>query len=203
MKLLFQGDSITDAKRNRSDIHDLGQGYPLYAAEEMKRLYPDQDFEFINLAYSGNHTLELVERLERDFIAVDPDIVSILIGINDVWTSYKHNRPIIPDAVFEDRYRQILSALKTRTHAKIMLLEPFLGPVENKVLMRWDLDNKIQIVRRLAREYADHYIPTDGLLAQAYVREDFLKFAADGVHPTPYGAEFLGKLYAREIKALL
>ena len=203
MKILFQGDSITDAKRDRTNIHDLGQGYPLYAAGYMRELYPDMEFEFIDLAYSGNHTLDLVNRLERDFIDIDPDIVSILIGINDVWTSYKHTYPIIPDAVFEERYRTVLSAIKERTHAKILILEPFLGPVEDKKLMRWDLDNKIQIVRKLAREYADLYIPTDGLLAQAYIHEDFLKFAEDGVHPTPYGAEFIGRIYAKEIGKLL
>ena len=85
VKLLFQGDSITDAGRNYGDFHDLGNGYPKYAAEYIKEKYSDIDFEFIDLGISGNQTKDLVERLQKDFIDIQPDIVSILIGINDVW----------------------------------------------------------------------------------------------------------------------
>ena len=82
MKILFQGDSITDAGRDRSDSHNLGDGYPKYAAEFIKKAHPDTEFEFINLGISGNQTKDLVERLEADFIDIQPDIVSILIGIS-------------------------------------------------------------------------------------------------------------------------
>ena len=85
MKILFQGDSITDAGRDRSDYHDLGEGYPKYAAEAIVSKYPDEDFEFINLGISGNQTADLVDRLQSDFIDIQPDFVSILIGINDTW----------------------------------------------------------------------------------------------------------------------
>ena len=85
MRILFQGDSITDAGRDRSDYHDLGEGYPKYAAEAIVSKYPDEDFEFINLGISGNQTADLVDRLQSDFIDIQPDFVSILIGINDTW----------------------------------------------------------------------------------------------------------------------
>ena len=85
MKILFQGDSITDAGRNRDDIHDLGHGYPLYAAKYLKERYPEIDFEFVDLGISGNQTKDLVERLQADFIDIQPDIVSIMIGVNDTW----------------------------------------------------------------------------------------------------------------------
>ena len=202
MKILFQGDSITDAGRNKADYHDLGNGYPKYAAAFIKENNPDVEFEFIDLGISGHQTKDLVARLDRDFIDIQPDIVSILIGINDVWHNAA-NKTWIPDNVFEERYRTILKAIKEKTNAKIMILEPFLIPCEDKQFFREDLDPKIQIIRRLAREYADVYIPTDGLLASAFIGDYPLTYAADGVHPTPTGAEFIGKLYADYAQKLI
>lgn len=202
IKLLFQGDSITDAGRNREDYHELGQGYPKYAAEILAKKYPEIDFEFINLGISGNQTIDLVNRLEQDFIEIQPDIVSILIGVNDVW-HHAEDRSFLTHEVFEERYRTVLEAIKTKTHAKIMMMEPFLIPVEDKLFFREDLAPKIEVVRKLAREYADSYLPTDGLLQSAFIGDDPLSFAADGVHPTAKGAAYIGGLYADYIAKLV
>lgn len=202
MKILFQGDSITDAGRNRDDIHDLGFGYPKYAADFLKKAFPDVDFEFVDLGISGNQTKDLVDRLESDFIDIQPDIVSIMIGVNDVW-HHAGDKSWIPAEVFEARYRTVLEKIKTQTKAKIMIIEPFLIPVADKEFFREDLDPKIQIIRRLAREYADVYLPTDGLLAAAFLGKEPTEFAADGVHPTDMGAEFIGKLYCEYVAPLI
>ncbi len=202
MKILFQGDSITDAGRNRDDIHDLGGGYPKYAANYMKEAFPDVDFEFVDLGISGNQTKDLVDRLESDFIDIQPDIVSIMIGINDVW-HHAGDKSWIPNEVFEARYRTVLEKIKTQTKAKIMIIEPFLVPVADKEFFREDLDPKIQIIRRLAREYADVYLPTDGHLAAAYLGKEPTEFASDGVHPTAMGADFIGKLYCEYVAPLI
>ena len=171
IKLLFQGDSITDAGRKREDIHDMGNGYPSYAAEILKTEYPDIQFEFINLGISGNQTKDLVARLDSDFIDIKPDIVSILIGINDVW-HHAEDKSWIDNDVFEERYRTVLTALKEKTDAKIMNLEPFLIPIEDKLFFREDLAPKIEIVRKLAREFADVNLPTHGLLQSAFIGDD-------------------------------
>lgn len=202
MKVLFQGDSITDAGRDRNDMHNLGNGYPKYAADFIKEKHPEIDFEFIDLGISGNQTKDLVARLQKDFLDINPDIVSILIGVNDTW-HHAAEKDWISDNLFEERYRTVLEAIKTETNAKIMILEPFLIPVADKLYFREDLDPKIQIIRKLAREYADVFVPTDGLLASAYIGNDPLSFAADGVHPTPKGAELIGKWYAEYIEKLL
>lgn len=202
IKLLFQGDSITDAGRSRENPHLLGGGYVRFAAEYLQKAYPQIEFEFINLGIGGNQTKDLVERLQSDFVDIQPDIVSILIGINDVW-HHADDRSWIPDEVFEERYRTVLQAIKDQTNAKIMMLEPFLIPVADKLYFREDLYKKIEIVRKLAREYAHVYMPTDGLLASAFVGEDPLSYAADGVHPTEKGAEFIGKLYCEYMKKII
>lgn len=202
IKLLFQGDSITDWGRSYEDPHLLGDGYVKYAAANLQQAYPQVDFEFINLGIGGNQTKSLVDRLERDFVDVRPDIVSILIGINDVW-HHAEDRSWIDDEVFEERYRTVLQAIKEKTSAKLMMLEPFLIPVEDKLYFREDLYKKIEIERKLAREYADVYLPTDGLLAAAYVGDEPTSFAADGVHPTDKGAQFIGKLYCEYMKKII
>ena len=201
VKLLFQGDSITDAGRDRENIHDLGRGYPSYAAEFLKAQNPDIEFEFIDLGISGNQTKDLVARLDKDFIDIQPDVVSIMIGINDVW--HYAGKEWLDTDLFEERFRTVLSALKEKTKAKIMIIEPFLIPGAGKDYFREDLWKKIEVVRKLAREYADVLLPTDGLLQAAFIGDDPLTYAADGVHPTAKGAEFIGKLYADYIKPLL
>ncbi len=202
IKLLFQGDSITDAGRSREDYHHLGDGYPKYAAQFLTEKYSEIDFEFINLGISGNQTKDLVERLQSDFIDINPDIVSILIGVNDTW-HHSSQKDWIPNDVFEERYRTVLKALKGKTNAKIMILEPFLIPVDDKLFFREDLTPKIEIIRKLAREYADVYIPTDGLLNAAFIGDEPTSYATDGVHPTAKGAEFIGRLYADYISQIV
>lgn len=202
MKILFQGDSITDWGRDRNDIHNLGNGYPKYAAKLLTERYPDIDFEFINLGISGNQTKDLVARLDTDFIDIQPDIVSILIGINDTW-HHAEQKDWIPNEIFEERYRTVLTAIKEKTNAKIMMMEPFLIPTEDKAFFREDLAPKIEIIRKLAREFADIYLPTDGLLASAFIGDDPLSYAADGVHPTAKGAEFIGMLYCEYISDII
>ncbi len=202
MKILFQGDSITDAGRDRTDYHNLGDGYPKYAAAGLQAAFPEVDFEFIDLGIGGNKVQDLVNRLESDFIDIQPDIVSILIGINDVWHR-ADDRSWLSDEAFEAQYRTVLSAIKERTNAKLLMLEPFLIPVPDKQVFWEDLPGKINIIRKLAREYADAYLALDGRLNEAFIGTEPTVFAADGVHPTEMGAAFIGKLYVEAISPLV
>lgn len=205
IKILFQGDSITDAGRDYSDYHDLGGGdpsYAKYAAKYISEKYKEIDFEFINLGISGNETKNLVERLQTDFVDINPDIISILVGINDVW-HYAYTGKWQPNDVFENSYRTMLETVKNKTHAKIMIMEPYLLPAEDKLFFREDLAPKIEIIRKLAREYADVYLPTDGLLQSALIGEDPSTFAEDGVHPEDKCADYLGKIYTKYISKLI
>ena len=203
IKLLFQGDSITDAfrKEGDTDCHTLGENYPKYAAQYIKEAYPDVEFEFINLGSGGSQTKNLVARLESDFVEIKPDIVSILIGINDVWAGVA-DRNWIPHEVFEANYRTVLEAMK-KIGAKIMLIEPFVFPHENTAVFREDLDFKIDIVRKLALEYADAYMPMDGIFYGQFMHEDSNSFTDDCIHPNAHGSEFIGRNYAEYIKPII
>ena len=204
MKILFQGDSITDAGRDKRNYHDLGPGYPKFAAEGIMRDFPDVDFEFVNLGISGNRTSQLFDRLYKDAIELQPDIISILIGINDIWHRYGSERIATTDAQFELNYTTILNELKAKTGAKIMILSPYLLDCEGKDDMREDLKRMLTIVRRLADEYADVYVPLDEYFDEALkVMPEPMYYSKDGVHPNGNGAAFIGKKYAEAIEAIL
>ena len=195
MKILFQGDSITDAGRDRNDPTNLGNGYPKYAAANIAARHPDVDFTFYDLGISGNRAENLRDRWQADCIAYDPDFVSILIGVNDTWHRAAEQN-WMPHEYFEECYRGILERLKKETSAKIIILEQFLLPVEDKESFHCDLDPKIQVTRKLAREYADVFIPLDGIFAEASLHVDPKLWAADGVHPTAAGAQLIADRYA-------
>lgn len=204
MKILFQGDSVTDAGRDRSDPADMGNGYPRYASAMIQDSFPDTEFEFINLGISGNRTEHLVERLDTDFIEVQPDIVSILIGVNDVWHHYSFEFVETTDNQFEANYRKVLDNLKSRTNARILMIQPFLletvDPAKQELCE--ELARKKAIVKRLADEYADAYLPLDEVL-HSEIEEKPAYYSADGVHPTPDGACYIGEAYLKAITPLI
>ena len=189
MKVLFQGDSITDAGRDYADPHHLGDGYPKYAAEAIRERFPDETFEFINLGISGNRTTDLLERWQKDCIAVQPDVLSILIGINDTWRRYDSNLPMTVEE-YEANYRRLVQDVKENTKAKLLLLEPFLLHADPaKECFREDLDPM--------------FLPLDGLLAAASVIEEPSHWSGDGVHPNEAGSRLIGRYYAEAFAAML
>ena len=202
MKILFQGDSITENGRDKSDPTNLGVGYPKYAAERIAAHHPDIDFTFYNLGISGNMTESLRDRWQTDCIDYDPDFVSILVGVNDTW-HHAESRDWLDNSLFEAQYRRVLSEIKEKTHARILIIEQFLLPVEDKAYFRADLNGKIDITRALAREFADYYIPLDGIMAKAAVDKGAYHWSDDGVHPNKNGAEFIGRIYADAISEML
>lgn len=200
--ILFQGDSITDAGRDRENPADLGPGYPHYAAQMLREKYPQAEFNFVNRGISGDRTENLIERWEKDTIEVNPDIISILIGVNDTWHHYAL-KDYVTSEYFEGNYRWLLDALKTKTKAKILMMEPFLLPGEFSDDFYEDLFPKILLIRKLAREYADAYLPLDGLFAQAQIGHTVKDWTLEGIHPNAAGSEFLARHYVDAISPLI
>ena len=203
IRLLFQGDSITDAGRDKRNWHDLGPGYPKYAAKLLSEANPQIEFEFINLGISGNRTDQLFDRLYPDAIALQPDVISILIGINDIWHRCAPNYIATTDDQIELNYREILKYLKAKTDAKIVILSPYVLDAEDKKDMKNSLHSVLPIIRNLANEFADAYISLDELFDEAMKSQPEPKYySADGVHPNENGARFIGECYAREVNKL-
>ena len=204
MRILFQGDSITDAGRDKRNYYDLGPGYPSFVGEQIKLTHPELDCEFINLGISGNRTSQLFDRLYTDAIALAPDVISILIGINDLWHRYDAGRIATTDAQFELNYICILERIKRETNAKIIILSPYLLDAEITAYLRPDLDNILPIVERLAEKYADAYVPLDSLFCDAMRTQPApLYFSADGVHPNENGARFIARHYVEALEKII
>ncbi|MBQ8173961.1 MAG: SGNH/GDSL hydrolase family protein [Clostridia bacterium] len=204
MKILFQGDSITDAGRDKRNYHDMGSGYPRYVAEQLADMFPEVKFEFINQGISGNRTCQLFDRLYRDAISFEPDMISVLIGVNDIWHRYAEERIETFDEQIETNYRAILTRLRKQTNAKIVILAPYLLDCDKVDHMREELVSVLNIVRKLADEFADAYIPLDLLFEEAMeTQPEPLYYSGDGVHPNKNGAAFIGRHLADAFASLL
>lgn len=201
--VLFQGDSVTDAGRSYEDDSNLGWGYPMLISSWFTALYPEKQVKFINRGVSGNRVVDLQSRWDRDCIDVKPDVVTILIGINDCWRKYDSNDPTSAEK-FEAGYRDLLTQIKEKlSGAKIILMEPFVLPIpEDRADWRVDLDPKIHVARKLAREFDATLVPLDGIFAQAAAKAPLATWAADGVHPTQAGHALISEAWLKAVKAL-
>ena len=204
VRIVFQGDSITDAGRDKRNYHDMGFGYPKFAAEYLKNANPDIEFDFINFGISGNRTGQLFDRFYTDALAFEPDVISILIGINDIWYRYMDARVATTDAQIALNYRCILERIKRESNAKIVMLAPFVLDAPDKDMLREDIKTLLPIVRELAEEFADAYIPLDEYFAAALkTQPEPLYYSADGVHPNDNGRMFIAKYYEEAVTKLL
>jgi lysophospholipase L1-like esterase len=194
MRILFQGDSITDGGRTGKDSNgDMGTSYAFLTAGRLMSRHPDLNLTVINRGISGDRTKDLSDRWTRDCIELKPDIVSILIGINNTWRKYDRN-DATPADVFYKEYRSILERTKKETSAQIVICEPFVLPYpDDRKVWREDLDPKIDACRSLAREFAAVYVPYDGIFAAASLRAPMAYWAHDGVHPTPAGHALMSR----------
>ena len=193
--ILFTGDSITDCGRNRMDPDSLGMGYVQLIAEHLKLEASELKLKFRNTGVSGDRSLDLRERWSEDCIDLQPDWVSILIGVNDMWRRYKHDDPN-PAEIFEQTCRELLNRIKEETTARMILCSPFLLHVDESISgMREDLDPKIYILKTLANEFDAIWIDFDAAFVAAQLRHIPSYWAEDGVHPTPAGHALMAETW--------
>jgi lysophospholipase L1-like esterase len=197
--ILFQGDSVTDAGRNYEDPASLGTGYPLLVAARLLATRPDLGLRFRNRGISGNRTADLLGRWDEDCLSHKPDVLSILIGINNVWRRYDSADPTDPQT-FRDEYTRLLSDAREGGVREILILEPFLLPVpDDRRAWREDLDPKITICRDLASEFKATYVPLDGIFNAAAAKTGPAYWAADGVHPSAAGHGLIAESWIEAI----
>jgi len=198
LRILFQGDSVTDEERDRSDPHHLGKGHAKFTAELLREHYGERkEFEFINLGISGNKSEDLYERWQEDCIALKPDIVCFMVGINDVWHCYNHGLDITPEQ-YGENCEKMFVALQEKTDARLVVMEPFLLDNPEKPF-RERLDPNIDKIRALSFKYADEYVPLDGLMTAAAIHFPKDELTYDGVHPREKGARIIARFAADAI----
>lgn len=200
-RILFQGDSITDAGRGRTDPAALGNGYAMMCAAWISAQYPDCKLTFINRGISGDRTVDLVTRWSEDCMDLKPDWISIMIGINDTWRRFDSNIVMTAEE-YERNYRKILEQSVTSLQCGLILCEPFVLPhPADRIGWRDDLDLKIRVVRKLAIEFGAIYVPFDGVFASACTRRPCEFWAPDGVHPSPAGHALMAQAWLRAVEA--
>ena len=155
MNIIFQGDSATDSGRDRSCYNDLGEGYPNYAAAMIQDCFSgDCDFDFYNFAYEGNSIRDLNDSLNDDFIEIKPDIVSVMIGVDDILSS---------EYITRREYRTLLEEYIRSVKelgAAVMVIQPYIQDVRD---LSEDEFEKYKAVREItelvAVKFADAYLP--------------------------------------------
>jgi lysophospholipase L1-like esterase len=146
MKILFYGDSITDCSRTRDGgfLSGLGYGYVHNIALDLIGKDPEK-YQIINRGISGNRVVDLYARIKMDCWNHNPDVLSILIGVNDVWHEIGDSPNGVDAEKFYKIYKMLIEEIKEALpNIKIMILEPFVlkGPATEQNWEYFDVETK-------------------------------------------------------------
>ncbi len=202
MKIVFFGDSITDASRNRTtetDYSRFGFGYVMQA---VGRLYEKSltDYQIFNRGISGNRIVDLYARIKSDLWNLEPDLISILIGVNDVWHEINYQNGVELDR-FEKVYRTLIEETKQKLpNVKFILCEPFVlkGEATELNYERFlQVKDYAKVVKKLANEYGLYFLPLQEKLDKVAQEVGESLVLKDGVHPTVQGAVVIAKQWMK------
>lgn len=191
--IVFIGDSVTAADRRTGEPGDLGRGFVKLV--DQKFSLHGQRPPIVNAGVNGNRVRDLRERWGSDCLRLRPSLVSILVGVNDMWRRFDSGDPTSVSS-FETDYRALLVSSRAEISCPLVLVEPFLLPVNHEqVSWREDLAGKQDVVHRLAEEFGALVVPADSFLNSAASSRRVGELAWDGVHPTDAGNELLAQLW--------
>ena len=203
---LFQGDSITDGNRGRTadPNHVMGHGYAFSVASRLGADCPEKNLTFYNRGISGNKVTDLEARWQKDTLDLKPDVLSILVGINDA-ASVVFNRPtVVPPERFEEVYKSLLDQTRAMfPNVLFVLCNPFNLPV-GKVKDNWeayhsDLVKRQIIVKNLAEKYDTIFVDFQMVFDKACKRAKPEYWMWDGVHPTVAGHELMAREWMKQV----
>ena len=198
--LLFQGDSITDMKwgRNQKDRnHYLGHSYVFLIASRLHTDMPEAKLNFLNRGMSGHTVPDLQKRWQKDTVDLKPNVLSVLIGINDVGRAVRAKKEVDPVA-YEQGYRDLLTQSRAANEKlKLVLVEPFVLPVKRD--WRGQVDRIRPVVAKLAEEFNAVLIPMQSVFDEAAKRTGPEHWIWDGVHPLPQGHELIARTWIQKV----
>lgn len=214
MRILFQGDSITDGNRYKDEEsrwdknHQIGHSYLFIVAGTLGLLYPERNYEFINRGISGNCTHDLLARWERDALLENPDVLCVLVGTNDAHYA-KNGIPSEDISDFTENYRKILTLSRERNpDLKIVLMGTFeyipsqkdgLVPANIRAIRA----NKIrEATKELAREFDALYISLQDKFEEAFLVKEPKYWLWDGTHPTEAGHALIAREFLDKTKEI-
>ncbi len=200
-KLIMIGDSITDCGRKQPVGEGLfeahGKGYVAYVAGLLGTVYPERHIRVINMGTSGHTVRDLKARWQRDVIDLQPDWLSIMIGINDVWRQY--DSPLETEShVLLDEYASTLDELvarsKTIVKGLVLMTPYFIEPNQNDA-MRATMDRYGAVVRTLATKHGAIFVDTQSAFDTILEHCHPAALAWDRVHPNVTGHMVIGKAF--------
>lgn len=202
---LFQGDSITDGNRTRNNDwnHVMGHGYQFIIASKLWYEFPDKGFHFFNRGISGNKVPDLAARWQEDTIDLRPDLLSILIGINDTAELLKGNKRFTADQ-YEADYRALLERTKKELpDISFVLGEPFILPVGH-IKDDWEeyateVQKRQEVVKNLANEYDAVHVEYQEAFDKALEKAPAAYWIWDGLHPMPAGHELMAREWINKV----
>ncbi|MBR6315045.1 MAG: SGNH/GDSL hydrolase family protein [Clostridia bacterium] len=192
---LFQGDSITDAGRDRGNDNYRGNGYPTLVAAKLGHDQPGA-YRFLNRGVSGDRIVEINTRIKCDLINLQPDVLSILIGINDVWHELNGNHDGVSDEKFFRTYCEVIDEIKTACpNIKIYILEPFVLKASATV-KDWDYfdtetKKRAASAKRVAAQFGCTFVPLQETFDALLEKAEASYWLLDGVHPSAMGHQVI------------
>lgn len=203
--ILLQGDSITDAGRSRENDADTGIGYPTLVKGELGFECPNQ-YIWYNRGISGNRVVDLYARIKADFINLRPDVISILIGVNDVWHEFDNQNGVAADKFFKVYSMLIEEIREALPDAKIMILEPFVLKASategHWEAFRTEVEKRAEKARAVADKYDLPFVALQCKFDEAARLAPCSYWLADGVHPTTAGHELIKREWISTFKSL-
>jgi len=204
--VLFQGDSITDAGREKqrelpNNGSSFGGGYAFLAASHLLNSFPEEKLTIYNRGISGNKVFQLADRWDKDCLDLTPDVLSILIGVNDYWhkRNGKYNGTI---DVYENDYMKLLERTKKALpDVKLVLCEPFYVLENRAVDETWiEPMKKYQAAaKRVSEAFDTLWVPYQSVFDEAIKHAPGTYWTADGVHPSMAGAQLMAEAWLEAV----
>lgn len=205
--VLFQGDSITDWGRNKGQSNpnassSLGPGYPLVATAQLLWQYPQLELQIYNKGISAQKVFQLADRWDADCIAIKPNVLSILIGVNDFWHTLTSGYTGTIDTYRTD-YKKLMDRTKQALpDVKLIIMEPYAIKGVKAVDEKWypAFDQYRQAAKEIASEFGATFIPLQSIFEKAIETAPGSYWTIDGVHPSVAGEGLIAHAWLEAVK---
>lgn len=209
LTVLFQGDSITDAGRDRghyyaNDVRGMGHGYVLDIVSRIMAENPKTDWTIYNRGISGNKVFQLADRWKDDCLQLQPDVLSILIGVNDFWHTLNGHYDGTVDTYEQDLRKLLDDTLKKFPDLKLILGEPFVVKGGTAITDKWfpEFDAYRKAAKQIARDYNAVWIPYQEVFDKALNTAPASYWCPDGVHPSMSGAYLMAEAWVKGFESI-
>ncbi len=203
LTILFQGDSITDAGREKAnyyanDAAGMGRGYVFQIVSHLLGTQPEKDWKYYNRGISGHKVFQLANRWDDDCLQLKPDVLSILIGVNDFWHTLNNYKGTV--AGYEADFRKLLDrTLKALPNIKLIIGEPFAVKGGSAIDDEWfpEFPKYQQSARKVAADYKAVFIPYQQIFDDALQLAPAVYWCPDGVHPSMAGGYLMKEAWIK------